>query len=70
MPTTPTRVVDTLGAIMDNFIVKEAMLFEEALIFDTHFKRIDEDASLMLMLFPSPKLLEMLIQKSKEQTGL
>jgi len=70
MPTTPTRVVDTLGAIMDNFIVKEAMLFEEAIVFDTHFKRIGEDSSLMLMLFPSPKLLNLLIQKSKEQTGL
>jgi chemotaxis protein CheC len=70
MPTTPQRVVDTLGAIMDNFIVKEAMQFEEALIFDTHFKRMNEDAILMLMLFPSPKLLKRLIQKSGERMGL
>ncbi|NLE04778.1 MAG: hypothetical protein GX638_08260, partial [Crenarchaeota archaeon] len=39
MPSTPTRVVDTLGAIIENFIVKQAMTSEEALIFDTHFKR-------------------------------
>ena len=70
MPKTPQRVVDTLGVIMDNLVVREAMLFEEALIFDIHFKRIDEDASLMLMLFPSPKLLGILKQKSKEQAGL
>jgi chemotaxis protein CheC len=70
MMSTPHRVVDTLGTIMDNFIVKQAMLSEQALIFDTHFKRSDEDASSMLMLFPSPQLLDALVKKSKEQMGL
>jgi len=70
MPSTPIRVVDTLGTIMDNFIVKQAMLSEQALIFDTHFKRANEDANSMLMLFPSPQLLELLVKKSKEQMGI
>jgi chemotaxis protein CheC len=70
MPSTPLRVVDTLGTIMDNFIVKQAMLSEQALVFDTHFKRSNDDANSMLMLFPSPELLDILVKKSKEQMGI
>jgi chemotaxis protein CheC len=70
MPSTPLRVVDTLGTIMDNFIVKQSMLSEQALVFDTHFKRSSDDANSMLMLFPSPELLEVLVKKSKEQMGI
>ncbi len=70
MPSTPHRVVDTLGTIMDNFIVKQSMLSEQALVFDTHFKRPNEDASSMLMLFPSPQLLDVLVKKAKEQMGI
>ena len=70
MPSTPLRVVDTLGTIMDNFIVKQSMLSEQALVFDTHFKRSNDDANSMLMLFPSPELLEVLVKKSKEQMGI
>ena len=69
MPSTPTRVVDTLGVILETFIVKQSLMSEQALIFDTHFKRSNEDASSMLMLFPSPQLLDVLVKKSKEQMG-
>jgi chemotaxis protein CheC len=70
MPTTPERAVDTFDAIIDNFLVKQCMNSEEALIFDTHFKRAGEDANSILMIFPSPQLQSQLIEKSKEQMGL
>jgi chemotaxis protein CheC len=70
MPTTPERAVDTFDSIIDNFLVKQSMSSEEALIFDTHFKRAGEDANSILMIFPSPELQSQLIEKSKEQMGL
>ncbi len=70
IPTTPQRAVDTFDAIIDNFVVKQSLISDEALIFDTHFKRAGENANSILMIFPSPQLQEQLVQKSKEQMGL
>ncbi len=69
IPTTPERVVDTFDAIIDNFLAKQSMMASEALIFDTRFRREGEDANSILMIFPSPQLQEMLVQKSKEMMG-
>jgi chemotaxis protein CheC len=69
IPTTPERVVDTFDAIIDNFLAKLSMTTDEALIFDTRFRREGEDANSILMIFPSPQLQEMLVQKSKEMMG-
>ncbi len=69
LPTTPQRTVDTFEAIMDNFMVKQSLVTDEALIFDTKFKRAGEDANSMLMIFPGPKLQDLLVQKSKELMG-
>jgi chemotaxis protein CheC len=66
MPTTPQRIEDSFDAIIDNFLVKQSMMSNEALIFDTHFKRAKESGKSILMLFPSPQLQESLLQKSKE----
>lgn len=70
LPTTPQRVVDTFDAIIDNFLIKQSMISDEALIFDTHFRRAGANANSTLMIFPSPQLQEQLVQKSKEQMGI
>lgn len=66
IPTTPQQTIDTFEVIMENFMVKQSLISNEALIFDTKFKRAGEDANSMLMIFPGPKLQELLVQKSKE----
>jgi chemotaxis protein CheC len=69
LPTTPQRAVDTFDAIIDTFLVKQAMMSNDALIFDTHFRRAGEVANSILMIFPSPQLQGLLVQKSKELIG-
>ncbi|MGF3522515.1 MAG: chemotaxis protein CheC [Candidatus Bathyarchaeia archaeon] len=66
LPTTPQRVIDTFDSIIDNFVVKQAVT-DNALIFDTQFRRSNENANSILILFLSPQLQQQLIQKSKEQ---
>jgi chemotaxis protein CheY-P-specific phosphatase CheC len=70
MPSTPQRIVDTFDAVIDNLLVKQSMVTDEAIIFDTHFKRAGTDANSILMLFPSPQLQNQLLQKSKELMGV
>jgi chemotaxis protein CheC len=64
-PTTPETVVDVFDAIIDNFLIKQSMAAENALIFETRFLRNGEDAKSILMLFPSEELKGLLIEKSK-----
>lgn len=66
LPTTPQSIVDSFDAITDTFLIKQSMLSENALIFETCFKRKGEDAESILMIFPSQELKELLIQKSKK----
>jgi chemotaxis protein CheC len=70
LPTTPETVVDVFDAIIDNFLIKQTMVSENALIFETRFLRNGEDAKSILMLFPSEELKELLIQKSKSLIGV
>lgn len=70
LPTTPTRVIDTFDAIIDNFLAKQCLASDDALIFDTHFRREGTDANSILMLFPSPQLQNLLVEKSKEIMGV
>ena len=65
LPTTPETVVDVFDAIIDNFLIKQSLVSEKALIFETRFMRNGEDAKSILMLFPSEELRKMLIEKSK-----
>jgi len=64
-PTTPETVVDVFDAIIDNFLIKQSMSSENALIFETRFMRSGEDAKSILMLFPSEELKGLLVKKSK-----
>lgn len=69
MPTPPIKVVNTLDAILDNFLVKQAVSVDKALVFDTCFKRFGENAKSILIIFPSPSLQSSLIRKSRELLG-
>ncbi len=70
IPTPPLRVVDTFDTILDNVVVKQSMIAEKALIFDACFKRQGTDAQSILIIFPSPELKAILVQKSKEMLGI
>ncbi len=65
LPTTPETVSDTFDAIIDNFLIKQSMTSENALIFETQFRRNGEDAKSILMIFPSQELKDLLVKKSK-----
>lgn len=65
LPTTPETVMDVFDAIIDNFLIKQSMVSENALVFETRFMRNGEDAKSMLMLFPSAELKSLLVEKSK-----
>lgn len=65
LPTTPQTVTDTFDAILDNFLIKQSMISDNALIFETRFKRSGEDAKCILMIFPTPELKNLLVEKSK-----
>ena len=66
LPTPPQRVEDSFDAIIDNFLVKQSLASNEAIVFDTRFKRTSGDATCILMIFPSKELQALLIDKSKQ----
>ncbi len=70
LPSTPQSTIDSFDAIVDSFLIKQSMFSENALIFETRFKRPGEDARSMLMIFPSQELKDLLAQKSKTQLDL
>lgn len=70
IPTPPMRIVDTFDSILDNVLVNQSLTSEKALAFDACFKRAGEDAKSLLIIFPSPGLKAVLVQKSKEMLGL
>jgi len=65
LPTTPCSVTDTFGSIIDDFLIKQSLVSENALLFETRFKRRDEESRSTLMIFPSQELKEHVTQKSK-----
>ncbi len=70
LPTTPQSTIDSFDAIIDSFLIKQSMFSENALIFETRFRRVGEDAKCILMIFPSQELKELLAQKSKTRYDL
>jgi chemotaxis protein CheC len=64
-PTPPQSVVDVFDAIIDGFLIKQSMNSENALIFETKFKRSDEDAKCILVIFPSEQLKNALAKRCK-----
>jgi chemotaxis protein CheC len=72
LPTTPVTVTDGFDAIVDNFLIKQSLASENALIFETSFKRggEDGDAKSILMIFPTLELKTLLVEKSKSLLGV
>lgn len=70
IPTPPSRIVDTFDTILDNVLVNQSLISEKALVFDACFKRAGTDAQSILIIFPSPGLKAVLVQKSKEMLGI
>jgi len=66
MPTPPQLSTDCFDALIDNFLVKQSLLSDIAIIFDTEFKRTDGNVGGTLLLFPSRELQKVLVQKAKQ----
>jgi chemotaxis protein CheC len=67
--TTPQYALDSFDAIIDNFLVKQSISSDVAIIFDTDFKRSGERASCILMMFPNLEMQNTLIAKAKKWLG-
>lgn len=65
MPMAPDRIVDAFDAILDTVLVKNSLESSETLIFDISFRTAERTSTCMLLLFPSPALQRMLVQKSQ-----
>jgi chemotaxis protein CheC len=70
LPTTPQTVTDGFDAILDNFLIKQSMVSENALIFETRFMRNGTDAKCILIIFPTQELKILLVEKSKAMMGI
>lgn len=70
IPAPPQWIEDSFDAIIDNFLIKQALVSNQAMVFDTNFHTADGNANAVLMIFPSPKLQELLTKKSKEIFGI
>jgi chemotaxis protein CheC len=70
IPTPPLRVVDSFNAIIDNMLINQSLSSDKALVFDACFKRQGTDAKSILIIFPSPSLKSILLEKSKEMMGI
>lgn len=65
LPTTPQSVTDGFDAILDMFLIRQSMVGENALVFETRFMRNDTDAKCILIIFPTQELKDLLVEKSK-----
>lgn len=63
--TPPQRLVDQFGGL-SQFLIKQSLASEEALIFDIRLKRASSNAKLMLMIFLGPELRASFLQKSRD----
>jgi chemotaxis protein CheC len=66
VPKPPQLTVDSFDSIIDNFLVRQSMLSDIAIIFDTQFKQAGGTASGNLIVFPSRRLQETLIEKANQ----
>jgi chemotaxis protein CheC len=65
MPAPPERIVDAFDAILDTVLVKNSEMYDKTLIFDISFKASGKVSKFMLLLFPSPAMQCLLVEKSK-----
>jgi chemotaxis protein CheC len=66
VPMPPHLVIDSFDAILDNFLVKQDLASDFALIFEGRFRRSSSEAKGALVMFPSVELQKLLIEKSEQ----
>lgn len=65
VPAPPIRIVDAFDAILDEILVKNSMIYKRTVIFDISFTTTAQISKCMMLLFPSPDLEKLLLEKSK-----
>lgn len=65
VPAPPVRIVDAFDAILDELLVKNSLMYKRTVIFDISFTTIAQISKCMMLLFPSPELEKLLLEKSK-----
>jgi chemotaxis protein CheC len=65
VPAPPIRIVDAFDAILDELLVKNSMMYKRTVIFDISFTTTAQISKCMMLLFPSPDLEKLLLEKSK-----
>jgi chemotaxis protein CheC len=70
LPSTPQTVTDGFDAILDQFLIKQSMESENALVFETRFMRNGTDAKCILIIFPTQELKNLLVERSKSMMGI
>ena len=66
VPLPPQLVKGCFDAVLDSFLVKQALASEVALVFDGCFRRSGNEAGGMIVVFPSQELQRLLVNKSQE----
>ena len=66
VPMPPQLVRGSFDAILDSFLVKQALVSDVALIFDGCFKRSSSKAAGTILVFPSEEMKQLLVDKSRE----
>lgn len=66
VPTPSHLFIDSFDAILDNFLVKQDLASDVALIFEGCFRRNSSEARGALVMFPSLELQKLLIEKSQQ----
>jgi len=66
VPMPPQLVTDSFDAILDNFLVKQALASDVALIFEGCFRRSSSETGGALVMFPSLELQKLLVKKSQQ----
>ncbi|PVX25304.1 MAG: hypothetical protein CW716_08280 [Candidatus Bathyarchaeum sp.] len=69
LPTPPQLVRGSFEAVLDTFLVKQAMMSDVALVFDGCFRRSSSKAGGTIVVFPSKEMQQVLITKGKEWMG-
>ena len=69
VPRPPQLVKGLFDAVLDTFLVKQALTSDVALVFDGCFRRSSSEASGTIVVFPSKEMQKVLIEKGKEWMG-
>ena len=69
VPRPPQLVKGSFDAVLDTFLVKQALTSDMALVFDGCFKRSGSEAGGTIVVFPSKEMQKILIEKGREWIG-